>query len=326
MTQALDQSANVSFRDEHPDLGDGRMAILAGLQLPQKQINPMWFYDEQGSELFDEITRLPEYYPTRTEVAILRRNRETISECCGEGCLLLEPGAGSSEKVRLLLDTLRPARYVPIDISAQFLKASALKLGQAYPWLRIDAVCADFNAGWDFLTALPSGKRVVFYPGSTLGNLEPDAARQFLASLRTVVGDDGGVLVGVDTHKEPSVLNAAYNDSKGVTAAFNLNLLSRLNTLLDADFDTRRFAHRAFYNEKQMRIEMHLVSLGAQDVRCGGVTLAFADGETIHTENSYKYTATTFRDLAVSAGLEVRKSWYDEDELFGVHYLQPQAF
>ena len=322
MTPALRMPANVSFRDEHPDLGDGRASILAGLKSAQKRIDPMWLYDERGSKLFDDITRLPEYYPTRTEIAILSEHRRAISARCGEGCLLLEPGAGSSEKVRLLLDALRPARYLPIDISADFLRASAMKLGAEYPWLTVDAVCADFNAGWGFLDDLPAGKRVVFYPGSTIGNLEPEVAQRFLATLAEVVGDDGGVLIGVDRHKDREVLHAAYNDSAGVTAAFNLNLLTRLNTLLDANFDPDRFSHRAFYNETLQRIEMHLVSRGEQVVRCGNQRLTFTDAESIHSENSYKYAPEGFAALAATAGLAVVESWSDAQSLFSVHYLQ----
>lgn len=322
MTPAPRMPANVSFRDQHPDLGDGRASIIAGLKGAQKQIDPMWFYDEHGSTLFDAITRLPEYYLTRTEIAILSEHRGAIRARCGRGCLLLEPGAGASEKIRLLLDTLRPARYLPIDISADFLRASAMKLGAEYPWLTVEAICADFNAGWEFLADLPAGKRVVFYPGSTIGNLEPEAARQFLATLAEVVGDDGGVLIGVDRHKDRDVLHAAYNDSAGVTAAFNLNLLTRLNTLLDADFDPDRFSHRAFYNETRQRIEMHLVSRGEQVVRCGNQRLTFADAESIHSENSYKYAPEDFAALAATAGLAVVESWSDEQSLFSVHYLR----
>lgn len=311
-----------SFRDEHPDLGDGREAILAGLQAPQKTLNPMWFYDQRGSELFDQITRLEEYYPTRTEVDILERNNAAISARCGEGCLFIEPGSGSSEKVRILLDSLRPRAYVPVDISADFLRQSAQTLAGEYPWLSVHAVCADFNASWAFLDALPTGKRVVFYPGSTIGNLEPAAAQRFLKTLHDLVGEGGGVLVGVDTHKSTARLNAAYNDAEGVTARFNLNMLRRLNVLMDADFREERFTHRAFYNEAARRIEMHLVSDVEQQVACAGEQLDFAAGETIHTENSYKYTPEAFAALAAAAGFELVESWLDEERLFSVHYLQ----
>jgi dimethylhistidine N-methyltransferase len=324
MPQALLKTSNVSFRDEHPDLGDGREEIMAGLRKAQKSVNPMWLYDQRGSELFDQITRLPEYYPTRTEVGILQRHNAEISERCGEGCLFIEPGSGSSEKVRLLLDSLRPAAYVPVDISADFLRLAAEALGAEYPWLPIHAVCADFNANWAILDDLPKVKRVVFYPGSTLGNLEPEAARSFLCELHDLIGADGGVLIGVDTHKSTERLNAAYNDSAGVTAEFNLNILQRLNELVDADFDVSRFEHHAFYNEELRRIEMHLVSREAQQVRCANEVLEFAVGETIHTESSYKYTPDSFASLARSAGLELSQSWLDDEGLFSVHYLSRQ--
>jgi dimethylhistidine N-methyltransferase len=323
--RALKLESKVQFRNEHPDLGDGRSEILAGLQRRQKAIDPKWFYDQHGSELFDEITRLPEYYPTRTEVEILRSRRGAIAEHCGEDCLLIEPGSGSSEKVRILLDSLRPSIYVPVDISADFLQQSAHALGAEYPWLDVYAVCADFNAGWEFLDDLPPGKRVIFYPGSTLGNLEPVRAKEFLRTIAGVIGDDGGVVIGVDTHKSSAVLNAAYNDSAGVTEAFNLNVLRRLNELLDADFDLTAFEHRAFYNEELRRIEMHLVSKTAQSVSCSGGTLTFSEGETIHTECSYKYGLDDFAGLAASAGLGIAESWQDDDEMFGVHYLRRAA-
>ena len=320
--QTSRKSDKVVFRNEHPDLSHSREEILAGLQTTQKTVNPKWFYDEYGSQLFDQITRLPEYYPTRTEVAILTENREQISARCGHGCLFIEPGSGSSEKVRILLDTLQPAAYVPMDISADFLQSAALELGGEYPWLDIYAVCADFNQGWSFLDALPAGKRVVFYPGSTIGNLEPKLAAEFLIRVRDMMGENGGALVGVDTHKSTDRLNAAYNDSQGVTAKFNLNVLRRLNEVMDAEFEEDSFRHHAFYNTEVRRIEMHLVSERKQSVRCNGGTVEFALGETLHTESSYKYTAQSFAALVEAAGLKLAQSWMDADELFSVHYLE----
>ena len=320
--QASRKSDKVVFRNEHPDLSHSREEILAGLQTTQKTVNPKWFYDEYGSQLFDQITRLPEYYPTRTEVAILTENREQISARCGHGCLFIEPGSGSSEKVRILLDTLQPAAYVPMDISADFLQSAALELGGEYPLLDIYAVCADFNQGWSFLDALPTGKRVVFYPGSTIGNLEPKLAAEFLIRVRDMMGENGGALVGVDTHKSTDRLNAAYNDSQGVTAKFNLNVLRRLNEVMDAEFEEDSFRHHAFYNTEVRRIEMHLVSEREQSVRCNGGTVEFALGETLHTESSYKYTPQSFAALVEAAGLKLAQSWMDADELFSVHYLE----
>lgn len=319
------EASNVSFVDEHPDLGDGRQEILAGLLAMPKRVNPMWFYDQRGSELFDEITRLPEYYPTRTEVAILHAQREAISTRCGAGCVFIEPGSGSSEKARILLDALQPATYVPIDISSDYLHQAALTLGDEYPWLNIQAYCADFNADWGFLDAIPNGKRVVFYPGSTIGNLEPTMAKQFLRRLATLVGTGGGVLIGVDTHKASATLNEAYNDSAGVTAQFNGNVLRRMNVLLDANFEETSFRHHAFYNEDLRRIEMHLISRVDQEVRCAGQSLLFREGESIHTENSYKYAPEDFAALAASAGFSLTESWLDDDEKFSVHYLELDA-
>ena len=313
--------SNVSFCNEHPAAGDNREELLAGLTQAQKVINPKYFYDEKGSQLFDRITRLPEYYPTRTEIDILTRHRQEISEACETGCLFIEPGSGSCEKARLLLDDLQPSTYIPVDISADFLLQAATQLGKEYPWLAIRAVCADFNHSWSFVDDLPTGKRVVFYPGSTIGNLEPDNALTFLKRVRAMLGEEGGVLIGVDLHKSSSRLTAAYNDAQGVTAEFNRNVLTSINGLLDADFDPAMFAHRAFYNSDQRRIEMHLVSELAQTVRCNGSHIEFDEGETIHTESSYKYTLAGFTKLAAGAGLSLEQSWLDDEELFSVHYL-----
>ena len=321
MTERASEPQNLSFTDLHPSMGDSRTEILAGLSAENKTVNPKWFYDERGSELFDAITRLPEYYPTRTEKQILSDNATAIGQRCTEDCILLEPGSGSSEKVRLLLEAVKPAAYVPLDISADFLRSAATELATEYPWLSIDAICADFSNDWSFAEKLPAGKRIVFYPGSTIGNLEPDAASAFLSQLREVVGDGGGAIIGVDLHKSTDVLNAAYNDSAGVTAAFNLNLLHRLNTIMDAAFDPSQFRHEAFYNEQARRVEMHLVSTVKQSVRVNGTHVDFEQGETLHTENSYKYTIDDFADLAAGAGLMPEQTWTDEDQLFSVHYL-----
>ena len=315
-------ASNVHFHNAQPEQGDARGELLAGLEKDQKTVNPKWFYDAAGSDLFEQITQLPEYYPTRTEMRILSDNRAAIAERCGSDCLLIEPGSGSSEKVRLLLDELRPAAYVPLDISAEFLHESAISLGEEYPWLQVRAVCADFNQDWPFPEDLPDGRRVVFYPGSTIGNLEPAAARAFLTQVRQLIGDDGGLLIGVDLHKSSERLNAAYNDAQGVTAGFNLNILQRLNEVLEADFDPESFTHDAFYNTDERRIEMHLVSTEQQTVHFNGQAIAFERGETIHTENSYKYTVESFAELAAEADLVLKQTWLDEERLFSVHYLE----
>jgi dimethylhistidine N-methyltransferase len=312
---------NVFFQDQHPAQSDCRAELLAGLQQRQKQINPKYFYDARGSELFEQITQLAEYYPTRTEIAILNQYGSEMAECCGSDCVLIEPGSGSSEKVRLLLDAVQPIAYVPLDISAEFLRESALKLGREFPWLRVHAICADFSDQWQTRTELPVGRRVVFYPGSTIGNMEPQDAQAFLAAQRQWLGEDGGILIGVDLRKSEQLLNAAYNDAEGVTAEFNLNALNVVNRLTGSNFRQQGFDHRAFYNQQLQRIEMHLVSKELQAVQINGSAIEFGKGETLHTENSYKYSLESFIALSKAAGFSVQKSWLDEENLFSVHYL-----
>lgn len=315
---------NLVFSDLHPACRDKRSDILSGLQNKQKSIDPKYFYDIRGSVLFEQITRLPEYYPTRTERKILTSNAKSMAECCGQDCVLIEPGSGSSEKVRLLLDALKPAAYVPMDISVDFLKQSAIQLAEEYPWLQIHAICTDFAKQEKEPEGLPEGKRVIFYPGSTLGNMKPAQASEFLKNLGHWLDRDGGVLIGIDMHKSTRVLEEAYNDEQGITALFNLNILSNINSLIGAGFDTDRFDHRAFYDKEKCRIEMHLVSKLDQVVSLGDTSISFARGETIHTENSYKYTAESFQDIAQSAGFDIRAGWLDERQLFGVYYLELQ--
>ena len=315
------ETDNVVFQDQKPALMESRAELLAGLQMDPKRVNPKYFYDERGSELFEQITQQHEYYPTRTEMAILGEYANEIAEHCGNNCLLIEPGSGNSEKVRLLLDSVQPAAYVPVDISAEFLYESAVRLGREFPWLNIHAICADFSEQWQDRTELPDGRRIVFYPGSTIGNMEPKAAESFLSDLRQWIGSDGGILIGVDLHKSETVLNAAYNDASGVTAKFNLNILSSVNELVDGDFSEDAFSHHAFYNTELKRIEMHLVSKESQTVKVNGSKIQFDKGETLHTENSYKYSLQDFSKLSDAAGLVLKKSWLDKNELFSVHYL-----
>lgn len=240
---------------------------------------------------------------------------------CGQNCVLIEPGSGSSEKVRLLLDSLKPAAYVPMDISSDFLERSAIQLAQEYPWLHVHAVCADFANQEKAPEGLPAGRYVVFYPGSTLGNMKPDDAIGFLRRLGRWLNQDGGILIGIDLHKSTRVLEAAYNDEQGVTAQFNLNILQNINTLIGANFNPGRFSHHAFYNKEKYRIEMHLVSEQQQVVSLGDTEIGLARGETIHTENSYKFTQESFQEIAHSAGFDILSSWSDERRFFGVYYL-----
>lgn len=299
--------------------------LMAGLSTRPRRIAPKYFYDAAGSALFDRICELPEYYPTRTEFAILDRNASAIAQYIGPRADIVEFGAGSLSKIRLLLDAFEPAhaprRFFPIDISAEHLEGAASRLHADYPWLHVHPVGADYmqEGALGELEAV-SERRVGFFPGSTIGNLDPDEARGFLRRAARLLRG-GGLLIGVDLVKDPDVLHRAYNDRQGVTAAFNLNLLRRANEELGADFELSRFAHYAFYEPRRQRIEMHLVSRCAQTVRIGGHAFAFDQGESIHTENSHKFTIEGFRALAESTGFEPGPVWTDEARLFSVHWL-----
>jgi dimethylhistidine N-methyltransferase len=291
--------------------------VIAGLSLPQKSLPPKYFYDRTGSRLFERICRLPEYYLTRAELALTRKHLASIARFAGRGCELVEYGSGESLKTRLLLRALRPAAYLPVDISQAALAGAAERLSREFPWLDIVPVHGDFSR--PVALPRPRARRVVYFPGSTIGNLTPEEAHAFLSMTR---GQAGRMLVGVDLRKDANVLHAAYNDSRGVTAAFNLNLLARINRELGADFRLARFAHYAFYNAAAARIEMHLVSLARQSVRIGAHRFAFEAGESIHTENSYKYSIEGFQALAARAGYEAKKVWTDAKGLFALHGLE----
>lgn len=310
------------FHDLQPRQDSFRADVVMGLAKPAKEIPPKYFYDRRGCELFEEICQLAEYYPTRTETAVLRARAEEMARLAGEGCLLIEYGSGSSRKTRILLDALRPVVYMPIDIAREQLRRAAADLAGDYRGLRVEAVCADYSLP----LSLPGGgaatrRRMVFFPGSTIGNFTPEEARDFLRNAAHLVGAGGGVLIGVDLKKDAGVLHAAYNDARGVTAAFNLNLLARINRELGANFELGGFRHHAFYNAPQGRIEMHLVSARKQVVEMPGFRASFAEGETIHTENSYKYTVEEFQALASQAGFEPARVWMDQARWFAVHYL-----
>jgi dimethylhistidine N-methyltransferase len=300
---------------------------LHGLRQPQKTLPCKYFYDAEGSKLFDQICTLPEYYPTRTELGILRAHAADMARSLGPELALIEYGSGSSVKTRLLLDHLvRPAAYIPVDVSREHLFETALALRLDYPSLPVEPVCADFAAPF----ALPrtrgrAGRRAVYFPGSTIGNFSNSAALALMAGVARKVGPGGALLVGVDLKKDPRVLERAYDDARGVTAAFNLNLLARMNRELDADFDLARFSHRALWLESASRIEMHLVSEVEQVAHLGGVALHFARGESICTEHSHKYTLDGFARLARRAGLTVRRVWTDRARRFSVQYLEVPA-
>lgn len=298
-----------------------RKDVLAGLSRPQKALPPKYFYDAAGSRLFEKICRLREYYPTRTELAITRKDLRDIARFAGKDCALLEYGSGESLKTRLLIRALRPSVYMPVDISAAALRAAAKRLVRDFPRLGIVAITADFSQPLAIPAYRGSARRVVYFPGSTIGNLTHEEAHAFLKMTRGQVGPRGAMLVGVDLKKDANVLHAAYNDADGVTAAFNLNLLARINRELDGDFGLRRFAHYAFYNPLAGRIEMHLVAREAHAVNIGDYRFSFDRGESIHTENSYKYSVAEFERLALNAGFEAAKCWTDSRGWFGVFGL-----
>ena len=299
---------------------------LAGLAERPRRVPAKWFYDERGSELFDQITRLDAYYPTRVERQILEENADALVEAVGKNSALVEYGSGSSDKTRVLLDALHARRtlaaYVPIDISEDYLLATAERLRQSYPGLPVLPVAADYTAPFA-LPALPAEtrRRVVFFPGSTIGNFTPDEAAGFLRQVARVAGPGGSVLVGVDQIKDPAVLHRAYDDEEGITAAFNLNLLRRMNRELGADADLRAWAHEARYDRAEGRVEMHLRSLREQTLVVCGRPFRFEAGETIHTENSYKYDADRFGALAERAGLRREQRWTDGGGWFAVEHL-----
>ncbi len=314
--------ARIEFHDLHPTADDLATEVLAGLARQPRAIAPKFFYDARGSQLFDAITATPEYYPTRTEIGILQANAAAIAARVGTGSLLVEPGGGSCAKVRILLEGLRPCAYVPMDISREHLWLAAEATAAAFPWLEVHAACTDFTREMQIPPSAPSGPRLAFFPGSSIGNFDPAGAADFLATVAEVVGPGGWLLIGVDLKKDPAVLTAAYNDAAGVTADFNLNLLLRINRELGADFDPAQWRHLAFYDARAGRIEMHLASRCDQAVRIAGQTFAFAAEETIHTENSYKYHVDEFRQLARRAGFRPDAVWTDPHALFSVHLLQ----
>ena len=315
----------VQFHDlAHPE-ESFEAAVLAGLSRPQKSIPCRFLYDEHGSQLFDQICRLPEYYPTRTELGILEAAAPAIAALMGPGIQLVELGSGSSHKIRLLLDLLKEVRgYVPVDISSEHLRRAAEAVARDHPAIPVTAICADYTVDFDLPPALEDGftKRVAFFPGSTIGNLEPDEALALLRRCGRLVGRGGDMLVGVDRKKAKPVLEAPYNDAQGVTAEFNLNLLTRIDRELGADFDLARFAHLAFYNEAEGRIEIYIESRIDQLVHVAGHGFRLSAGERIHTEYSYKYGIDDFRCLSRRAGWAPLAHWSDAEELFSVHYLR----
>ena len=299
-----------------------RGEVLRGLRATPKTLPPKLFYDTAGAELFERITTLPEYYLTSAELEILQQRAGEIAELTGPGAVLVEYGSGAGVKVRLLLDALvEPAAYVPVDISAAQLARVAEEIRVEYPHVPVHPVCADYTQPLDIPPLHPRRRRLAFFPGSTIGNFHPTEAAAFLRRIRNTLGHDGALVLGVDRVKDAATLNAAYNDAQGVTEAFNLNVLRRLNRELGADFDLTRFAHRALIDERAARVEMHLESLTRQRVTVAGETFTFEQGETIWTESSYKYSESALETLVTSAAFTTTRLWTDSADRFWVGYL-----
>jgi L-histidine N-alpha-methyltransferase len=313
----------LAFHDLSPDQGDFRQALIDGLSGRSKAIPCRFLYDARGSALFEKICTLPEYYPTRTELGILRAIAPEVAERLGPGVQMIELGGVSSLKARILLDALEePSAYIPVDISRDHLRASAEALHAEKPGLSVLAVCADYTQPFELPSAPGGGPRMGFFPGSTIGNLRPDDAIAFLASWAERLGPGSVMIVGVDLRKDPAILEPAYDDAQGVTAAFSKNLLVRANRELGADFDVDAFAHRARYDVPAGRVEIHLESLADQTVRIGKTAFHFAKGERVHIEDSCKYSVQGFKALARAAGFRPTAHWTDPAQLFSVHYLE----
>lgn len=317
---------DVALRDYEPQTDTFQDEVITGLHHRPKWLPSKFFYDARGSKLFDAITELDVYYPTRTEVEIMATHAEAMAERIGPRALIVEFGSGSSLKTQILLDHLiDPVACVPIDISREHLLNAARELQARYPDIEILPVCADYTGAYELPTPSTLAEQVVaYYPGSTIGNFEPEAAQAFLQQIARLVGPGGGLLIGVDLRKDEPVLHAAYNDPEGVTAAFNLNVLARINRELGGTFDLDAFRHDAFFNDAASRIEMHLVSQRDQTAMVGGEAFSFAEGETIRTEYSYKYTLDAFAALAARAGFRVTDVWTDDRDWFSVQFLQAQ--
>jgi L-histidine N-alpha-methyltransferase len=318
MQDGIDVSGEVTPTE---DLAD---EVLQALRKPQKELPTRLLYDQEGARLFERICELDEYYLTRTELAIMEANVGAMASRLGAECLVIEPGSGSGRKTRLLLAALeRPAAYVPVDIARESLVAVAESLRSELPDLEVLPVWADFTGPFELPhpTRRPA-RNAIYFPGSTIGNFRSPRAKELLRRWNSVAGPGGALLIGVDLRKDVRRMLAAYDDAEGVTAAFNRNILVRLNRELGTDFDLDRFEHRAVWNEREGRVEMHLVSRAAQEVTVAGKRIALAEGETIHTENSYKYTLEEFADLGHGAGCRLVAVWTDEARWFSVQYFE----
>ena len=304
---------------------DEREDVIKGLKdKNQKKINSKYFYDDKGSILFDKITKLSEYYPTKTEISILEKQKKVINEFLPSSASIIEFGSGSNKKIKKLLKALKnPIEYLPIDISEKFLFENARKFARIFPKIKVTAICADFNQVDQLREIVKKKKKKIgFFPGSTIGNFMPDKARELLEKFSNILGVNNFLVIGVDLRKNKKIMEDAYNDSQGVTAKFNINVLERINIEHDAFFDTEKFEHNAFFNKKENRIEMHLVSKINQSVDINNAKINFQKGESIHTENSYKYSKDEFSFLSEEAGFRVTKVLTDEKNFFGIFFLK----
>lgn len=299
--------------------------VLEGLlSNDQKTLPSKYFYDKKGSELFDAITELEEYYPTRTERRLLEENVKEIEQFLGEQILLIEPGSGSSSKTKILLEHMdNICCYIPMDISGDYLNKVAKQLREEFPKIKIQPLAVDYTKPFELPEINPNARKVVFYPGSTIGNFKMEKVEQFLKVIHDIIGKDGALLIGADLIKDQSVLEAAYNDSKEITADFNKNILTHLNSEIGSDFDPEKFSHKAIWNDNKNRIEMHLFSEEDHSVTIGDKEIQFKEGESIHTENSHKYSLESFQEM-VADWFEVKKVWTDEKDYFSLQYLEPK--
>ncbi|MEW6450589.1 MAG: L-histidine N(alpha)-methyltransferase [Pseudomonadota bacterium] len=324
MSTAL-QRADLLTESSRLDTTGFATDVVAGLSAMPKKLPPKYFYDSTGSELFEKITELPEYYPTRTEIGILNDHAKDIAKLIPKRAALIEFGSGASTKTRIVMWAARLASYVPVDISGDFLAQETKRLKREFPHVAMLPVAADFSKPFELPAAIQSQPRVGFFPGSTIGNFEPHEAAAFLKDAGNILGDGSMLIVGVDLVKDPQVLKMAYNDAQRVTAKFNLNLLTRMNRELGANFNLATFEHHAFYNRERSRIEMHLASRKRQRITVAGESFDFRAGETIHTENSYKYTVETFGCMARGSGWIPTTVWTDKNEYFSVQVLTHKA-
>jgi dimethylhistidine N-methyltransferase len=306
-------------------LTSDQLEIVKGLMQAPASISPKYFYDAKGSSLFEDITRLQAYYPTRTELAIMTTHAPEIARRVGANCTLIELGAGNCQKAKALCELINPAHFVAVDISEEFLDDAVAGMRLTFPDIEIQAIAADLTADIVLPASLPAERRLVFYPGSSIGNFDPPQALALLSRIGRLIEDDGALLIGVDLVKDEAVLNAAYDDDAGVTAAFNVNVLSHVNGLIDSDFDVKQWQHRAFFNAEQSRIEMHLEAKTEHLVRWRNGCRSFAQGERIHTENSYKYRVEDFVALLNRAGFSQTRVWTDEQAWFAVVLGRPKS-